>query len=697
MTEHERHDGQASARDTEAGRGATRYDGFWRRLRYTPLSRSIRGDVNGSLDLEAIVARAGLPTELAEVVARTARRTRLHRDEKAEVARDLAEHFREGLEHGARSKDLLSDFGDPKAAAVLLRRSMLRKRSWFNRQTRLLVQVSLVSFTTIAGIYLLVAVRDWRQRPNITVDHVSILNAPIAASEPSERAWPLLREAITNARLLVEPASDGFSTGIESERDARRRALSRLLSQAEGTLPAWWGTRAASLDDESPVPEPVVDAFFEANEPNRDLLLQAAGRPMLGFEIRAGVPTDPEDRAFLDLIEPSADGSDPSQASKWLDGSLLFVQLPHLGTIRNGTQLLRADACRAVLAGDGGRAVEDLQAMFGLGALVREPAFLISQLVGIAIDQAAYDTMLDALAARPEAFTDQDLDTLVALLEAQRDQRFVVDLGVERLFFEDMAQRLYTDDGEGGGRLAVAGIGGLPGAGGTMGAMEGRGGVLPFLAGPILSRVVLSRGEATRIWNELFDRYERVARTPIWTGQSSDLSEIRRTLGELSGGGGSSYRNFPLNILTPAVDQAVLQGHALRLEHDLACAVVQLEIERRRLGGWPNESAAALRSVDPFSGEPLKYGLVDGRPCFWTVGIDRDDDGGVASTDRRRNGRDGSTRRSFGSMISQWSSDPTTGDPAEDGDIVVWRAGGSAGSGGSIESVSPRDDAGAAD
>lgn len=663
-----------------------RYDGLWRRLWHTPLSRTLRGDVNGSLDREAIVARAGLPPELAAVVERTARRTRLNREEKAEVVRDLVEHFREGLEHGASTESLLRDFGDPNAAAVLIRRSMLRKSPWFNRQLRVFVKVSLVVFATMAGIYLLVAVRDWRQRPNIAVDHVAKLNASIATSDTSERAWPLLREAITGARLLVEPSASERSFGGESERSARGAALSRLLSQTEGTLPAWWGDRPTARDEEPPVSEAAVTAFFERNEPNRDLLLQAAGRPMLGFEIRAGAPTDPEDLTFLDLDEPSGDGGDASTNSDWLDGSLFLVELPYLAATRKGTQLLRADACRAVLGGDGGRAVEDLQAMFGLGAIVRKPSFLLGQLVGIAIDQAAYDTVLDALASRPDAFTDRDLEALATILDAQRENRFVVELDVERLLFEDLAQRIYTDDGKGGGRLAVAGIGGLGRLDGTMAGSGGRAGMLPFLAGPILSRFVLSREEATRIWNDLFDRYERVARTPVWLQDSVDLREIRRIHAELSERGSGTLRNFPLNLLVPALDQAVLQGHAVRLTHDLARTVVELEMERRRLGGWPVESVAATqRSVDPFSGRPLRYGLIDGRPCFWSVGVDRDDDGGVAPADRRRGGL---VRPSFGALISEWSAAPAI-DETMDGDIVVWRGGGAVGVGGAGSAASP--------
>ncbi len=658
------------------------YDGFLRRLRYTPLVDTLRGRVTGSLDREAIVARAGIPTELGHLIEEIVRSTRLHREEKSEVARDLAEHFCDGIERGESISQLRDDFGDPAAAAVLIRRSMMRKRTWVGRNARLVARCSLGSLLAFVCLYLVVAVRDWGQRPNIVVDHIAALNAPIAAIPVSERAWPLMREGLVSARGLVEPSPDLEPGASES----RARVLAALLGQAQDALPGWHGSGEAWLQSEPRFSPEAIDEFFSGNDEGRTKLLEAATRENLGFEITSDGPSDPLEREFLGL-EPlvmGERGATPTQVDP-LTGSIVSLGLPHLGSVRSAARLLDADARYALLDGDATRAIEDFEAMLEFGRMVREPSLLINQLVGAAIDQLVYQSLLDGLAMTPEAFTDGDLRSVVAMLEGLDEARFIVDLKCERLFFEDIAQRIYTDDGDGDGRITFHGAQAVTGIG-SPGASGGPA-VLQFLAGPIVSRAMLSRAEALELWNELFDAFTVAAKANAWEIDRWSISNVGGLhVASLADSPISSIRHFPLTLLVPAIDSAILTGHAGRADRDLVIGVANIEAARRRLGAWPaslEEAELDRLPLDPMDGRNLAFGLVGGRPTFWSIGPDRDDDGGAEIITRR--GADTWDRRrnegGFGGMKGYWGID---GSPVDqyDGDVVVWQ--------GSASSISPR-------
>ncbi|MCP4835960.1 MAG: hypothetical protein GY895_14495 [Phycisphaera sp.] len=659
----------------------TDYDRLWRRIRYTPLFEMVVGRPTGRLDLEAVIARGALPEDLAAIVRETVRKTRLHRWQKAEVTRDLVEHFREGLEGGDTSQHLHSAFGDTSAAAALIRRSMMRKQSWAIRQSRLVLKVGLVFLAFMIVIYLGVAVNDWRQRPNVVTDHIAGMNAPILATGMDRRAWPLVRDGLLSARSRM--SFDSEANPEVDEGVARDRRLSELLTVAQAELGDWQGAEPVGpFAPEDRMDAGTVDEFFARVDPIRTMLLEASRRPILGFEVEPGEATDSRDRELFHLVEPLVAAEDvPVTSTNLLDGSLITLSLPHLSSLRLATRLLDADARRAVLAGRGARAVEDLAGMLRLAAQVRTPPFLISQLVGMAIDQMVFKTLIDGLAAHPESFDDDDLQGIIAMLAALDDRRFMTDLSFERLAFDDLSQRIYTDDGDGDGRLVLGAVQALNGNIGGGGPVTGdaESGVFQFLLSPMLSRLTLSRAEATAIWDELFDQYELAAARPAWEIDRGSLGTIRgRPLAEFGSNPIEGVRLFPLPLLMPALDQAIIVGTILRIERDLALAVAGLEASRRRSGEWPatlEDAGLVLSPRDPMDGSTLRYRVVDGTPTLWSIGPDRDDDGGVGivpvSTTSLRWGP-AQERAGMRGLVSHLGA----GTPAEsqlDGDLVVWR------------------------
>ena len=75
-----------------------------RSLRTTPMRDLVRGRVTGRLDLQQLLASSTLPETLRRLVAVVVRRTRLRRLEKMDVARELVEHFEDGIAAGASAE-----------------------------------------------------------------------------------------------------------------------------------------------------------------------------------------------------------------------------------------------------------------------------------------------------------------------------------------------------------------------------------------------------------------------------------------------------------------------------------------------------------------------------------------------------------------------------------------------------------------
>src|SRR5262245_23520650 len=103
-------------------------DRLWSRLLFTPLSDVLRGRLTARLDMRRVVAAANLPKPLASLVYEVARRSRLWRIERVDVARELSDHFRDGLDAGVSPEKLITGFGDARQAARLIRRAKLRAR-----------------------------------------------------------------------------------------------------------------------------------------------------------------------------------------------------------------------------------------------------------------------------------------------------------------------------------------------------------------------------------------------------------------------------------------------------------------------------------------------------------------------------------------------------------------------------------------
>ena len=536
------------------------------------------------------------------------------------------------------------------------------------RGVRRLAKITALSITIVIAFYLTVAVNDSRQVPNIAIDHVSEMNAPIAATPLTERAWPLIREALSTIRSMVRLEGSGPEAG--------RPAVGDLTEAARAMLPSWRGDDPTPGEVDGLPSEDDVARFLSKAADARAMLLEASTRSSLGFELHAEGPVDPADRAFFGLgpRTPQALETGPMPANT-LNGSLLEIQLPHLAPVREAARILDADARQSLHMSDGSRAIDDLAGILDLGRLIRRPPLLLNQLVGAALDQMVFQTILDGLAVTPEAFADEDLNRLERILVDLDEKRFVLDLEGERRFFGDIVQRLYTDDGEGDGRLTLSGIRSMNQIGLTAETAEPS--VLEFISAPLFRRAVISRARANGIMDGLYDAYQAAAESPAWEIDVASMTTIEGQSIQETFADSGALRYFPLPLLVPSLEAAVMTGHAGRADRDLAIAVVGMERARRGLGEWPEsmEDAGLSRiPIDPMDGSELGYAVRDGRPMFWSRGPDRDDDLGVAIIPRAGAPRwmPSDDAAGFAALWAYWGAD-TAAEPRLDGDLVLWR------------------------
>lgn len=564
----------------------------------TPLVDLVRGRVTGRLDVEWATLRAGLPSASTAVVAEVVKRSRLWTREKQDTARELAAHFRDGLEAGREESELIASFGDPKRAAALIRRAAKRKRpliwhtwirAWQALGCALLLALAFFAWTTA---------RYWVATPKITRNFTAEMNAPVLARPESERGRALYVRAFA---LMGE----GSGEPKFNDDEGRERVIT-------------------PKDDEWPA----MAAYADKVAPALALLGEASERPVMGFLY--GHPMDQETDAALAAYlnyEPGHMESAPSA-----NPSLISILLPHLSAMRRSAQFLcRVEALEAARRGDAGRFERAVATPLGMARQMCRPGTLVEQLVGYSILGLACETLQSTVRDYPSLIDDAGAARISHRL-ASVDTRMHFEF--ERQSMHDIAQRVYSDDGNGDGVITRKGMEELlritaDVAGGT--------GMSAGLGGAAVSAVAAGRKETLEVWDAWYDRVEALADSDAAPGELDRL-HIEFDRGVESG---SSWRHPLIRLLFPALGRAAKAGHEARMKRDGACVGLALEVFKRRTGAYPAALSEMVPGLlpevphDRYDGAPIRYRVRDGRPEVYSVGKNGKDDGGVLVGDRR--------------------------------------------------------------
>ncbi len=615
---------------------ATSSSSLWNRLRYSRLRDVVRGRLDARLDWRGAIAAAELPEQLAGVVTNVVRGTRLWRSEKVDVANDLIAHFQDGLDFGHTPAELLKTFGDPQDAARLIRRAKRRSRSilWH------FWHYGWLGFAAFVCVYIVMGLWMSLSRPTIRTDYLAVINKAATTVPENERAWPLYRDAML--ALGMQQASDGISL------------ISRILCNHSKPGEAGW------IDKEK---------FLLEHADPLAKLREATRRPNLGF-VTAMSTTDytEEDRMLFGIkLTPQEIASAKQQIAQnhWL----VEVMLPEFIPLRDVAQLLADDARRAVVAGDGQAAYDNVVALLGISRHCQEKPFLVAMLVAESVQSSARAVVHDALANHATLWTDAQLRDLAHLFAAARTD-WRRGLEGERMNFYDAIQRTYTDDGHGDGRLALqVGDQSLfeildkymymtanPNSHDSTYTY-----IKAMLMLPAANMAMASRKEMIDSFDRLTNSFQNQTDKPYWKWTNEPRwDEELKTLTASSLG---MFRYMFVDLLLPAYDAVLNRITISDGERDGLLIGLALELYHRQHGKWPQSLADLAPQylpklpVDSITGNPLHYKIVDDRPVVYSEGPDRDDD----------DGRPPDEEPGFNASM------PTSTSRAPDGDWIIWQ------------------------
>ncbi|MEM6329894.1 MAG: hypothetical protein AAF790_06565 [Planctomycetota bacterium] len=615
-------------------------ESFWRRLRHTRLRDVVRGRIDGRLDWRRVIGAAGLPEAAADVIHHVVRKARLWRRERVDVATELVAHLQDGLECGAAAEALAADFGDAREAARLIRRAKRRCRPlwwqawwWLSR-----------SAASLLGVYVLAALWLATSTPSVKVDYLAELNRQVTQTPVEDRAWPVYLEV---ARRGGREKHDEQALAEMSVADIDWPDFDALGPEASRT---WI---AEHQDLVGLIRTAAAKPYFAAPLSPRSMAIG-------GFDPETG-----------EIIEPP--GGD------FVSFTVIDTLLPHIQSMRDYAFVLRQDALVAAGMdggpGNGPRVLADIEAMLGLAKHCDESPFLVAGLVAIALDGIAYELTLELMRDKPGLFTTEQL-TRLAHRVAAINYSVAMWVDGERMIYNDIVQRVYSDNGSGDGHMTAAGLcflqekAGQYASGGWQEINLSTGGRLALYAsGPAAYLAVASRRETVDKYNALLDGGLANLNRPLW----EIAYEEWRYKSEDPAFTPYGRVQYPaISLFAPAmqaVSSAVERGRGVREGWVIGIA---LELYRRDQGGWP-ASLAALSPrwlptlpVDRINGTPLRYRVVDGRPLVYSLGVDADDDNGRPSEEYRE--------QPWAHRVGPPRPEKTdqSGKHPHDGDWVVW-------------------------
>lgn len=552
-----------------------------------------------------------LPAPLAQLVRDVVRGTRLRRAERADIALELAAHFADGLESGESVEALHASFGDPRTASRLLRRAARAKRTPFDRAFLGMLRWGSISVAAVVGIYLVSAAWLWFRRPTIAFNATERLASVMPVPEDGVGAWPQYREAMRWATP--------WRFGTPGERgDA---VAGQHLSVVAGDL---------SRADQEVWREAAAEIVLHRAE--IDQLRAAAMQPALGYPV---LHTWRQEDGEV-LKGEWGKNNPPPVPPPPHEASVFSVLLPQLGVLRESARILGADAAVAADRGEGDRAVDSLIAIFGVARHAGEHGFLVSKLVEAAIRELAVEQIVEILERRPTAFDLANLARLADALGDLRPESFQIGWSTERIGFEDLLQRVFTDDGDGDGVLLMGELAKYAKVKRTIeSSSSGLGGetmeqIIGAMSAPAGALWLEGRRDTLARYDAYFQEMDRLAGLPLW--------EFDYDPEKWFDGRPETSRRRVFTLFAPAADKLIATQKLMISTMQATRVVVALNRFKLERGHWPvglDELVPAfLRAIprDPYDGHALRYELREGAPVVWSIGSDRLDDRGVPGT-----------------------------------------------------------------
>jgi len=523
-----------------------------------------------------------LPACVAEFIQQVVKKMRYRRKVRLDVQAELAAHFEDelrgcttGEEREQKARQLIAEFGDVKLLAVLLRRAKKRCRPIWQKAL-----VRSVQALGIVFVYFLICLSPMIVgSPTIIVNYVDWLNELVQAG----------RDEADNARPYYEKAAQLYAKTPDGLA-ARPTEWSADLNDIELDLLADW---------------------LEDNKGAIEALRQGSGCPGYWGKYQG----------------------DETKLSKDLVANAMEI-LPSYRRLAFAIQWqIRYEAYK----GDIEKAFGDCVALAKFGGHLHGNGLLIEQLVGIALEALAHNTIF-MLLERDDAPVDVLRSTQQELDKLFNTQEPIFSMDAEKVFWYDGIQRSFTDDGKGSGRLLVRGL-----------------------------AYVVTDDWVDNLWRfisfnypdrqemvEKIDRYfkgfdEFLGQTPL------DLRD--KDIDEQQWDQNTNIASMMLKILIPAHKRVRQIAWRTKTSRRALLTVLAILRYEKQIGRYPaglNElvKAGYLKKmpIDPYSDSPLVYRRTEDEFLLYSFGSNFKDDGGKLGL-----GRNGKP--------TMW---------ADDGDWVFW-------------------------
>jgi len=421
----------------------------------------------------------------------------------------------------------------------------------------------------------------------ISVDYIAKVSEVANAVIEEERAWPLYREVGIALKNNPMPSS--------------------VFIDNELPEPAWPSDEGWSY----------LDSWLSAHKKNINTIHAATNKTGFGFLL-----SDKISETDKELWPESFFAQSENQET----GLMPIALMPHFAPMRAMARALSIDAKSAAFYGDSDRCLQDINSMLKLGTHIREHPILIADLVSFSIYSIAFQTIGDILEHEPKLFTSDQFFLLENNLSSL-DGQLKIRLEGERYFMFDLLQRVYSDNGSGDGRVVPLAIDVFRSLGDDGNFFLGTSAPLWFFSTPFipLSDILhASRKEMLAEYNRRVDKLEALIGVPLFEIKENPsllTNEYQPPLSVFD-----TY--FLVNLLTPALDRAIMQVEIVRGKRDATLAAlfaVQMHVST---GKWPVDLAKA-ETIDVWSGNPLLIKLQDGQPIIYSVGFNQKDDGGI--------------------------------------------------------------------
>ncbi len=517
-----------------------------------------------------------LPASIGELISSIINSMGYRRSVRGEVQQELVDHF------GDMMKDCQTDDAREKRAEEIISEfgdvkmlGRLIRRG--KKRCRPLWRTMIVRCFQLIGVLILLLIIHMvlfiTGKPDISIDYVARFN---------EMVRPVVDEEL-NAAPFYERAAELAVKKAKEMPDFSEKKLKELTADERGMVVEW------------------VDSNKEALE-----------------QVRLG-------------------NEKPYYWKKYYSktGEIINILLPGLGKSKN---LGRALIWRALMRAEDGKqkeAFEDIKSCYKFGRHIKGGGTLIEQLVGIAIEAMAADTLRRVLEERT-------MDS-IALADMQKGykemtagEQFTVELKYEKLFIYDEIQRCYVGKRLGGlraGKFCLEGTKRMM----NLTSRNKELGVLVRMS--LIPYPQPNREECREMVDRFYAYWEKIAQKSPAQIRAEGIDTKQQTYEMIKG-------NLLLEILTPALMKVCEISYRNRADVEATALVLAVLRYEKDKGGYPKSLAAVVDAgfledvpIDPFSGETLVYRKTEDGFILYSVGTNFTDDGGQYETDRKGNPR----------------------------------------------------------